>query len=308
MADVIIAMMPLYAMSVYFFGLRPLYLGAFSMMIAVIAGIFCSLLGNTIPNIRDQSNLVTGMLIPLLLPASVRLEIVAAATIFALVVVKYPFGGVGQNVFNPAAGGFAFAALCWPREVFRFPIPFEKLSVQITENVRIGDSIAHVLSIDSTPSVDYLDLLLGNVPGSMGATHILVLATCFLFLKVRKIAYASTTLSCLATAFAISFLFPILPAAPWHSASYEMMSGHFVFASIFLINDPVTSPKRLIPRSLYGCMVGALSIMFRRIGNFEDSTVFALLLLNAVVWNLDLLGEYIARYSRRHRIDKQTES
>ena len=307
MADVIIAMLPLYAMSVYFFGLRPLYLGAFSVMVAVITGLLCSLLGNLIPNIRDQSNLVTGMIIPLLMPASVRWEVVAMATVFSIAVVKYPFGGVGQNIFNPAAGGFAFAALCWPREVFRFPIPFEKLSIQMTENVRIGDSIAHVLSVKSTPSVDYLDMLLGNVPGSMGTTHILVLVTCFLFLNVRKIAYASSTLSCLAAAFLISFLFPILPASPWLSANFEIMSGHLVFASVFLINDPVTSPKRQVPRVLYGCMVGVLSIVFRRIGNFEESVVFALLLLNAVVWNLDLLGERIARNIRRRRVDEQAK-
>lgn len=308
MTDVMIAIMPLYAMAVYFYGMRPLYLLLISMITSIVTGFCCTLLRKRIPNIHDLSNLVTAMIVPLLFPATVQLEIVVAATVFALAVVKYPFGGVGQNIFNPAAGGFAFAALAWSKEVFKYPMPFEKNLFDTFENIRMGDSVAHSLFVDSTPTGDILDLLLGNVSGAMGTTHVLVLLTCFLFLRVRRIAYASTTLSCLTAAFFVSWAFPVMNDNPMQSAFLEIISGHLLFVSIFLLNDPVTSPKRQIPRMIFGSMTGLLCILFRRIGTYEESIIFVLLLTNALVWNLDLLGEKIARFSRRRYIEKTNKT
>ncbi|MBP1577031.1 MAG: RnfABCDGE type electron transport complex subunit D, partial [Oscillospiraceae bacterium] len=95
MTDAIIATLPLYAMATYFYGTRVLIIAALSVLITVLVDAFCQMLKRSVPNIRDGSAIVTGLIIPLLMPASARIETVAVAAIFAITVVKHPFGGAG---------------------------------------------------------------------------------------------------------------------------------------------------------------------------------------------------------------------
>jgi electron transport complex protein RnfD len=298
-ADVVVSLLPLYAMSGFFFGLRVIILGLISVSLSFVMSVLFSIIKREIPNIYDQSNLVTGLIIPLFMPPSIGIKVLITALVFALAVAKYPFGGLGQNIFNPAAAGIAFAILCWPREMFKFALPFAK---NAADGSISNDSVAHIISMRAIPSFDILDILLGNVPGAIGTTHILLLASCFLFLLVRKAAYITSTLVCLASAFTVSVWFPVLAVSPLQSAFYEICSGSLVFCAVFLINDPVTTPKRIVPRAIFSFLVGIFSILFNRYGNFEDSVVFVVLLSNSLVWHLDMLGEYLAGYLRRRKI------
>ena len=100
--------------------------------------------------------------------------------------VKLPFGGTGYNLFNPAAVGFASVALCWPELVYRYPAVLRTLSVFGENAEKAATSPAHSLAIGAVPEYDVLDLLLGSAPGPMGATNILVIVACGVFLIVRK--------------------------------------------------------------------------------------------------------------------------
>ena len=101
-------------------------------------------------------------------------------------------------------------------------------------------------------------------------------------------------------------LFPRIEAPALWSVAYELMSGLMLFGGIFLINDPVTSPKRSLPQMLYGLLTGFACMIFRRLGRFEESLLFALLVMNSVVWLMDLLGEKIARTIRRKNVHEKS--
>ena len=306
MSDTIIALLPLYAMATYFYGTRAIVLGLVGFLTASISDALCILLSGKVPRLRDLSAAVTGLIIPLLFPASVRYSVVVVAVLFAIVVAKQPFGGVGENIFNPAAAGAAFAMVCWPSDVFTYPVPFERLPLWITADTafRTAASPAKALALGGVPTNDLLDMLLGNVPGPMGAVNILVLLTCLLYLVVRRDVHPEVTLSFLAGAALTALFFP--RAAGFSAVLYELMSGMLLFGAVFMVNDPVTSPKRLVPMIVYGGVTGVASILFRHLGGFEESMIFALLVMNSTVWLLDLWGEHMARIRRRKERESET--
>lgn len=308
MLDAIIAMLPLYAMATYYYGKRAIALGFFSVAVTAVIDMLCVIARRNIPNIRDFSPIVTGMLLPLLMPASIRFEIVAAAAVFGIAVAKHPFGGVGENIFNPAVAGAAFAAVCWPKAMFLYPVPFDRLPVAVDDTLKLINSPAYTLSLGGAPSTNLLDMLLGNFAGPMGATNILVLCTCFLFLAVRKTVSVWMTGAFLAGAALVAAAVPRAMLTPLYSVGYELMSGLMLIGAIFLINDPVTSPKRKLPKVLYGFLAGVVSMTFRHLGEYEDSLLFALLVMNAAVWIIDLWGEHLAHALRRKNIELKTNS
>ncbi len=299
MLDVFIALIPVYCMSYYFYGKRSLYLLFLSVGISIITDFICVLMTRKIPNIKDLSMVITGMLIPLLMPVTADWYMVALAVIFAIVVAKHPFGGIGQNVFNPAVAGVAFVTICFPNEMFAYVKPFTYLPVNIVQSISSVASPAKALSLGGVPSFDLTDMFLGNVPGPMGATNILVLFSCLLYLVVRKTITFSMSGCFLLGASLSALIFPRADMTGIQSVFYEMMSGYMVITAVFLINDPVTSPKRAFPRCLYGFIAGIVAMLFRHLGRYEESILFAILVMNASVWILDLLGEYVAHYYRR---------
>ena len=308
MSDTVIALLPLYAMAAYFYGTRALMLGFVGFCTSCVADALCVLLSGRIPNLRDLSAAVTGLILPLLMPASVRYSVVVVAVIFAVVVAKHPFGGVGENIFNPAAAGMAFAIVCWPSEVFTYPAPFERIPLMLSADTvfRTAASPAKALALGGMPTNDLLDMLLGNVAGPMGAANILVLLTCLLYLVVRRAVHPQVTLSFLAGAAVMAAIFP--RAAGGTAVLYELMSGMLLFGAVFMVNDPVTSPKRIVPMIVYGGVTGMASIAFRHLGSFEESMIFALLVMNSTVWLLDLWGEHMARNMRRKERESATDS
>lgn len=303
--DVIIALLPLYAMATYFYGKRAIVLGLFSAAITTVLDMLFVAFRHRVPNIRDHSALVTGLIIPLLMPASSRFDVVAIAAVFAMAIAKHPFGGVGHNIFNPAVAGIAFVSVCFPRSMFSYPVPFDVLPINITERIRLVAAPARSLALGGVPALAPLDMLLGNFPGPMGATNILVLITCLLFLAVRRSVSISLTASYIVGFSFVAAFWPRAMLTPELSVFYELTSGIALITAVFLINDPVTSPKRLESKVIYGLLTGIFCMVLRKIGRYEESILFALLIMNAAVWIIDMLGERIAHSIRRIKIESQ---
>lgn len=301
--DVIIVLFAVYFMAVYYYGARAAVLGLFAAGVAFLCDVVCKLLLRQHITLREHSSLVTALMIPLLLPASIPYSVVAAAVVFALVVMKYPFGGVGGNLFNPAAGGFAFAVICFPRDVFAYPTPLERLDIFGPYTGRSVASAAYTLKAGGIPSVgDFVEMLLGNVPGPMGAANILVVCACLLYLVIRGTARWQGPVFFLATCAGLAWLFPRASMPGNESVMYELFSGILIFGAVFMLTEPVTSPKRSTGTVLYAVLTGVMTMLFRRFGGFEEGFPFALLLCNAFVPLFDHADELLHRRIRRAKL------
>lgn len=303
MGDAILTLLFLYAMAFYYHGPRTVALGGVSAAASILCDVFCILLAGRRPHLRDLSALVTGLIIPLLMPASIPYHIVAAAAVFAIVVVKQPFGGMGYNVFNPAAGGVAFATICFTGQMFLYPQPREWLPVFGETQSALVNGPSFTLALGGIPQYDILDMALGNYPGPMGATNILVILACLLYLILRNTVRWEMPVSFLLTAGVFAWLFPRAGMLPRESVLFEMMSGLLLFGGVFLLGDPVTTPKRDWSKVGYGVTAGIIVMLFRRYGNLQESFVFAVLLMNAAVWAFDMLGERLASLIRRRKFE-----
>lgn len=303
MQDAIIAMIPLYFMAYYFYGMRAVLLGLTGVATCCIADVLCVKLAGRKIGLADISPVITGMLIPLFMPATISYNIVIIASIFAICVVKQPFGGSGQNIFNPAAGGLAFAIICFPQKMFSYSMPLDKLALGNLIEFKAANSPAYTMFLGGAPKIDAVEMFLGNFPGPMGATNILVLTTCLLFLIVRKTASIKMTASFLLSVSILSLIFPRANMNGFESVQFELMSGTLLISSIFLLNDPTTSPKRESSKVLYGVAVAIATVFYRYYGGFEESTIFAILFMNTLVWIIDINNEKLHSRLRRHRFE-----
>ena len=299
MRDTIIAILPIYCLAFFFYCPRVLISAMLSVGVSVAADSMGILLAGKKMSLSDLSAVITGLIIPLLMPASVRYGIIIAADVFAIWVAKQPFGGLGQNIFNPAAAGVAFVTICWWKEIFSYPTPGARLPIESIITTKMMTSPAFVMKLNGIPQNDYMDMLMGNMAGPMGTTGILVLIACFIYLVVRKIASLKISGAYFAVVVLIAICFPRANMTIMQSVLYEFMSGSLLFGAIFLLNDPATSPQRDLSRIIYGAFTGLVVMLFRRFGKFEDGVVFAILFSNSFVWDVDMICEKIQRKLRK---------
>ena len=305
MLDMILALLVVYAICFYYYGRRAVALGLICAVTALLCDWVCTLLMRRRIPLNDLSPLVTGLIIPLLMPASIAFHIPVLAVLFGLIVAKAAFGGTGHNVFNPAAAGLAFAISCFPAQIFSYPVPGRALSSPLPmfpglDNATIP-SPAFYLNVGGIPAYDIEEMLLGNFPGPMGATNILVILACLLYLVFRRALKWEIPVFFLLTALMLAFWFPRAPVFGAYSVVYEMMSGMLLFGGVFMLGDPVTSPRRGPGKIAYAITAAAAVMFFRHFGRFEESFVFVLLAVNAAVWGFDMLGEAIASKIRRRK-------
>lgn len=298
MTDMMIAMAPLYLIAWFYYGPRALLLGLAGAATAWVLDLLGGMACGRRPDLRDLSAVVTGLMIPLLMPASIPFYVVVTACVVAILAVKFPFGGTGNNLFNPAAVGFAFAAICWPELVFSFPAPMQELAVAGEVAAKTIVSPAQSLMRGAIPSLDLFDMILGNAAGPMGATNILVILACGLYLLVRRTIGWRTPLSFLLVAGLMAMAWPRSPFGVFDSVGWELCSGMLLFGAVFMITEPVTSPKRDFAKLMYGAASGAVVMLFRYFGGFEDGFVFALILMNVFAPLFDRVCENILHQIR----------
>lgn len=302
MGDMLIAMICLYVMAFYYYGVRSILVGLTAVITCFLSQVlYLVLMGKKKEiNLRDLSPIVTGLIISLMLPASIPFSIVVSISMFAILVAKAPFGGTGENLFNPAAAGLAFGAVCWSNQVFSYPQPFHALPVIMDNSVHLVQNPAAVLKLGGVPSYNFSEIIFGNVPGPMGATSILVILACLIFLISRKTVKWYLPASFIGTVAVIAFLFPRSSISRGQSVLFEICSGSLLFAAVFMLGDPVTSPKRELGRILYGIAAGIVVMLARYYGAFPQGICFALLLVNSFCILFDFFSEKIYSMKRRN--------
>lgn len=186
--------------------------------------------------------------------------------------------------------------VCWKGLVFGYPDPsqIERLKILnlVFEAVSSPDA---VLKAGIRPGFDKLEWLLGNFPGPMGATAVLVILACAVYLWYRRAASFMVPLGFVTASAAFVALFPRVSAPLPELIICEILSGSLLFCAFFVANDPVTSPKLPLARLAYGAMAGVLCMLFRYYSNFQQGAVFAVLICNVFSTAFDKAVWYIFR-------------
>lgn len=289
--DTAIALIPPFFMAYFYYGIRSLAVGAAAVGTAVLSNWFSSLCNRRGIEWWDASPVVTGMIIALLMPASVPLYVPTVAALFAIIIAKLPYGGTGHNIFNPAAAGLVFVTLCFGDKLNSYPVPLEALPLKPDETTKLVQGMASILKIDAIPTISTEQLALGNFAGPMGTTNILVIAACLIYLLVRKNVKWYVPTIYLATVSVFAWNFHHEKISSWESIVLELVAGSLMFVAVYMLTEPVTLPKRTVARIMYAMTAGILTMLFRYYGVVLNSAVFALLLTNALSQLFDQIAE-----------------
>lgn len=286
MIDVLISLAPALAAGVIFFGLRALALALVSVAAAVAAEWLWRRLAWQYSTISDCSAAVTGLLLALTLPATVPYWTAALGAAFAVVVVKGCFGGLGQNVFNPALAARALLLLCFPAAMTRFAVPGAQLPLLGAVDTATAATPLHTMVMPALPEQSLLDLFLGRTGGSMGEVSALALLLGGAYLVWRRVIKLRIPLTYLGTVAVLTLIFSRgQDHLLW--MLYQLLSGGLLLGAIFMASDYATSPATPGGQVLYGVGCGVLTVVFRYTGLYPEGVTYAILLMNAGSWLLE---------------------
>lgn len=275
MLDVMLALTPALAVGVWRFGIRALAVTFLCVACAMMAEWLYSLVTKTRNTIVDGSAAVTGMLLSMTLPATVPYWQAALGSVFAIVFVKALWGGLGQNVFNPALAARAFLLLIYPVGLTRYYV----------DGVTAATPLHHMV-MPALPEESVLDMFLGNCPGSIGEISALALLLGGAYLIVRRVISIRIPAAYLGTVAVLTFLFHRgQPSLAW--MAYSLFGGGVMLGAIFMATDYATSPATPSGQIVYGVGCGVLTVLFRYYGLFPEGVTYAILIMNALVWVID---------------------
>lgn len=280
---------PLLCMACFLYGLRPLLLCGAALLTGNLCDRLVSLLRRRVYRAGDFSNESFALIIALLMPATVDWYVVIMAVLAGVLIGKEVFGGYGSYPFNPAAVGYAVAAVSWPEQVFRYPQPYISIPLWDATGVPVSSTISDTLRSGGSLNISAISLGLGEYAAPMGTGAALILLACGLFLWLQKDVRLGASVSFVVTCALIAFLFPrqvgvngVDIALRLQCVRDELLTGAILFSAVFLINEPYTCVHHRMGRVLYGVLVGVVSMGFRYYGVYETGVCFALLAVNSV--------------------------
>lgn len=269
MITVLIAVLPCAVAGVYFFGIRVIGL----IMVSYIAGGVCEVLFSVIRKKEiNEGFLITGIIYPLILPPDIPFWMAAVGIIVGVVFGKEVFGGTGKNIFNPAMVGRIFIAVAFPIEMTsEWRVPFADAITSATP----------LISFKGTGALaSNWNLLLGNIPGSVGETCKIAIILGGIFLIITKVANWRIPLSYLGTLAVLSLVFNKIWPGSFAPPLFQLLSGGLLFGAVFMATDPVTSPFTQGARWLYGILLGVLTVCIRGFSGYVEGVMFAIIFMN----------------------------
>lgn len=262
----------------------------------------------------NEGYLVSGMIIPLIMPVDVPLWILALAVAFAVIIGKEIFGGTGMNIWNPALLARAFVFFAYPSQ-----ISGDAVWIQGVKSANAGALVdgftgatplsqaANNLALTTTTGepLSALQMFIGNIPGAIGETStiaILIGAAILIFTNVAswKIMFSSVigalAVGAIANICAEPGTYAALPAY------YHLVMGGFAFGAIFMATDPVTSAQTECGKWIYGFFVGALAVIIRLFNpGYPEGMMLAILLMNTFA---PLIDHYVVEKNIKRRLKR----
>lgn len=277
MVDVLIGLFPLVAVAVYVFhGYAVLQLAICIVSCLLAEAAFTRWWGRSL-SLGDCSAAVTGIILALSLPWNAPWYVGCVASVVAISIGKIVFGGMGQNIFNPAMTGRAFVMIC-------FPVVLGATAYQVAGGLDVVAQATPLTLAKQAGTATHLGpLFLGTVNGSLGETSAIACIIGGLYLCFRRTASWEIPVSILLTVGVLAGIGNIAqPQAEW-TVLHHLLGGALLFGVFFIATDPVSSP--LTPRGkwIFGVGIGALVMLIRVFSGYPEGVMFAVLLMNALV-------------------------
>ena len=267
MLDVIIAMLPALAASIYFFGMNALMLTVVSVISCVVAEVFMQKLFKKKVTVSDLSAVITGILLAFNLPASAPWWMPVFGGFFAICILKQIFGGIGSNFMNPALAARAAIMASWPGLITNYITPDGVASATPLQLMKAGTT-------GELPSL--MDMAIGNIGGVIGETCSILLVLGGIYLIVKKVIdwkipclYILTTTVLLA-AFGVDI--SLLP--------YHILGGGLILGAFFMATDFVTCPVTPNGRIIFAIGCGIITAIIRVYGGMAEGVSYAIILMN----------------------------
>lgn len=286
MYGVVIALLPALAASVWFFGLGALSVVLTSIVSCVLIEFLIQKFILKVPTtVTDGSAAVTGLILAFNLPAGLPLWIVVVGALVAIGIGKMTFGGLGQNIANPAILGRVFLLVSFPAQMTSWPVPSSEVDGAtgatplglLKESVKSGTPISEIAGLPSTQ-----DLLLGSIGGSLGEISAICLIIGGIFLLCTKVITWHIPVSILATVAVFGGLLYGVDPETYASPLFHILSGGMLLGAFFMATDYVTSPMSHNGMIVYGVGIGLITMLIRTFGAYPEGMSFAILIMNIV--------------------------
>ncbi len=269
MRDVLIALLPATVAGTVIFGLRSLLVIAVCVASCVLLEALFHWITKKDQTVGDLSAAVTGLLLALNLPATIPIWQCVVGCVFAIILVKCLFGGIGCNLVNPAITARVFML-----------VSFGSMAVQAMPSIvdtASGATPLAEIAEGNTPSL--LDLFLGTTGGAIGETCALALLIGLAYLLIRRVITWHIPVSFVGSVFVLSFLMEGLDPM---KALALVLSGGLLIGAIFMATDYVTSPSTASGKIVFGLGAGLITFMIRYFGVYPEGVSFAILFMNIV--------------------------
>ena len=291
MRVVVIALLPAVIVSIVFYGWKELLVISVSVLSCVLLeSLITRYMLRKPDTICDWAAAVTGVLLALNLPPTTPWWVVLIGAAVAIGVAKMTFGGLGQNVFNPALVGRVFLLISFPTYMTHWEIPQGLFGLDavtgatplgvIKEGLMQGGDVAGIMAENG---YSYSQMLLANIGGSAGEASAIALLVGFVYLLVRKVIKPWITLSVLGTVAVVSLIFSLIDPAQYTGPLFNLLSGGMILGACFMATDYVTSPMSTKGGIVFGVGIGFIALMIRYFGAYPEGMSFAILIMNSTV-------------------------
>lgn len=307
MLDVIIALMPAVIAMVAIFGFYPLLNTLICVGFCVLFEFLFNLIRKKEQTVGDLSAVVTGIILALNLPAVVPIYVPVVGALFAIVIAKMLFGGIGRNFANPAISARIFLLLAWTSVMTSFVAPLDWssladnnmfFSVSNVFNIKMPDLVtsatplAHVkeaLELGTNPAtgINALDMFLGRIGGSAGEVSSLAILIGGVYLLIRKVIDWKIPLIYILSTVIFTAIFYSNTGYVGEYVWTYLLGGGLLFGAFFMATDYATSPKSPIAVIIYGIGLGLLTVIIRKFSSMSEGVSYAILLMNIATPLLD---------------------
>jgi electron transport complex protein RnfD len=290
MLDVLIGLSPVFVVSVIVFRQFAIYQTLLAVAGCLATEFVFAAARKKAFSLKDCSAVVTGVILAMSMPCGAPWYVTVIGAVMAIALGKMIFGGLGQNLFNPAMVGRAFVMICFASAMGagayqtgqeKLDSAFLSQATPMTIEQELADARAAGEVVEGAQLPSYLDLFVGKCGGSLGEISALACLLGGAYLLIRRTAAWQIPLGMLGAVLVISVIMRLANGVT--DPAYQLLGGAVFFGAFFIATDPVSSPLTPKGRLIFGIGVGTFVMIIRHLSNYPEGVMFAVLLMNSVV-------------------------